>query len=99
MSKKSRRKARHAQAKQQNQATQAHIIGGNLMANVKATNQNVELLPIKEFALGKYQRATKTHQVNNIIKDFDEAKLGLLVVSTDEMVSIGCWMAHTVPPH
>ena len=47
----------------------------------KATNQTIRLLPIGELQVGGYQRPTNTAQVEKIAAHFDEAKLGLPIVS------------------
>ena len=47
----------------------------------KATNQTLKLLPIGELQVGGYQRPTNTAQVEKIAAHFDEAKLGLPIVS------------------
>jgi len=47
----------------------------------KATNQNFAHIPLAKIEPGTYQRPTKAEQVNNIVKNFDEAKLGTLTVS------------------
>lgn len=46
--------------------------------------QHIESVPLSNLTVGGYQRPTNTKQVNNISKSFDEAKLGLLVVSRRE---------------
>ena len=48
----------------------------------KATSQTIRLLPIGELQVGGYQRPTNTAQVEKIAAHFDEAKLGLPIVST-----------------
>lgn len=47
----------------------------------RATNQTIRLLPIGELQVGSYQRPTNTAQVEKIAAHFDEAKLGLPIVS------------------
>jgi len=47
----------------------------------KATSQTIRLLPIGALQVGGYQRPTNTAQVEKIAAHFDEAKLGLPIVS------------------
>lgn len=47
----------------------------------KATNQIIESLPIEELNVGGYQRGTNQAQIDKIAAAFDEAKLGMLIVS------------------
>lgn len=47
----------------------------------KATNQTILQLPIGMLQVGGYQRPTNTAQVDKIAAHFDEAKLGLPIVS------------------
>jgi hypothetical protein len=49
--------------------------------NDQATSQDIKLLPIGELLVGAYQRPTNTAQVDKIVASFDEAKLGLPIVS------------------
>jgi len=49
--------------------------------NAKYTNQTIQSLPVEELRLGGYQRPTNTAQVDKIAASFDEAKLGMIVVS------------------
>ena len=49
--------------------------------NAKATNQTIRMLPVGELLVGGYQRPTNTAQVERIAAHFDEAKLGLPIVS------------------
>jgi hypothetical protein len=49
--------------------------------NDKATNQTIMMLPVGELLVGGYQRPTNTAQVDKIAANFDEAKLGLPIVS------------------
>ncbi len=49
--------------------------------NAKATNQTIRMLPVGELLVGGYQRPTNTAQVEKIAAHFDEAKLGLPIVS------------------
>ena len=49
--------------------------------NSKATNQTIRMLPVGELLVGGYQRPTNTAQVEKIAANFDEAKLGLPIVS------------------
>jgi len=51
------------------------------MINTRATNQRIELIPLKDIDPSGYQRTTSGLQVVNIVKRFDEAKLGTLTVS------------------
>lgn len=48
---------------------------------MKATGQAIKLLPVGELITGGYQRPTNTAQVDKIVSGFDEAKLGMLIVS------------------
>jgi hypothetical protein len=48
---------------------------------MKATEQTIKTLPVGELLTGGYQRPTNTAQVDKIVAGFDEAKLGMLVVS------------------
>ena len=48
----------------------------------KATNQRIAFVSLANIEPGSYQRATNPKQVDNIIKNFDEAKLGTLTVSS-----------------
>lgn len=52
--------------------------------NAKATNQTIRMLPVGELLVGGYQRPTNTAQVDKIAANFDEAKLGLPIVSERE---------------
>ena len=52
--------------------------------NVKTTGQRIASLPLAEIVLSDYQRGTNARQVNNIVRKFDEAKLGTLTVSERE---------------
>lgn len=47
----------------------------------KTTNQAIRLLPLGALQVGGYQRPTNTAQVEKIAAHFDEAKLGLPIVS------------------
>ena len=47
----------------------------------KATEQTIKMLPIGKLMIGGYQRPTNTARVNRIVAAFDEAKLGVLIVS------------------
>lgn len=47
----------------------------------RATNQTIRLLPVGALQVGGYQRPTNTAQVDKIAGQFDEAKLGLPIVS------------------
>ncbi len=47
----------------------------------KATSQTIFELPIGALQVGGYQRPTNTAQVDKIVAHFDEAKLGLPIVS------------------
>ena len=47
----------------------------------KATNQRFAFVPLAKIEPSDYQRSTKSAQVESIIKNFDEAKLGTLTVS------------------
>jgi len=47
----------------------------------KSTNQRLAYIPLAKIEPSDYQRATKSTQVSNIVKNFDEAKLGTLTVS------------------
>jgi len=49
--------------------------------NNKMTSQTIRLLPVGELLVGGYQRPTNTAQVEKIAARFDEAKLGLPIVS------------------
>ena len=49
--------------------------------NNKMTSQTIRLLPVGELLVGGYQRQTNTAQVEKIAARFDEAKLGLPIVS------------------
>ena len=51
------------------------------MNNTKLTNQRFDMVALADIASGDYQRATSPTQVANIVKKFDEAKLGTLTVS------------------
>lgn len=48
---------------------------------MKTTSQRIASLPLTDIVLSDYQRGTNARQVNNIVKKFDEAKLGTLTVS------------------
>ena len=50
-------------------------------AALKSTNQAIRMLPVDDLAVGGYQRTTNTTQVDKIAAAFDEAKLGLPIVS------------------
>lgn len=47
----------------------------------RATNQTIRLLSVGELQVGGYQRPTNNAQVEKIAAHFDEAKLGLPIVS------------------
>ena len=47
----------------------------------KATNQKFAFIPLSKIEPGDYQRPTKAAQVDSIVKNFDEARLGTLTVS------------------
>jgi len=47
----------------------------------RATNQTIRQIPISFLQVGGYQRPTNTAQVEKIAAHFDEAKLGLPIVS------------------
>ena len=53
----------------------------NTNMNGRATSQTIKMLPVGELQTGGYQRPTKTAQVDQIVAGFDEAKLGLPIVS------------------
>lgn len=48
---------------------------------MKKTNQTIKTLPVGELLTGGYQRPTNPAQVEKIAAGFDEAKLGLPIVS------------------
>ena len=50
-------------------------------SNMKAPNQRIQLIALDECVAADYQRTTKDQQVEKIINEFDEAKLGVLTVS------------------
>ena len=50
----------------------------------KATNQRFALVSLAKIEPSDYQRATKSAQVESIIKNFDEAMLGTLTLSKRE---------------
>jgi hypothetical protein len=47
----------------------------------KATNQHLSFISLTDIEPSDYQRVTNPKQVENIVKNFDEAKLGTLTVS------------------
>jgi len=47
----------------------------------KSTNQRFAFVPLSKIEPSDYQRVTKYAQVQSIVKNFDEAKLGTLTVS------------------
>jgi len=49
--------------------------------NKKATTQRFALVPLAKIEPSDYQRATKSAQVDSIVQNFDEAKLGTLTLS------------------
>jgi hypothetical protein len=49
--------------------------------NEKYTNQTIQMLPVSELQMGGYQRPTNPAQVERIAATFDEAKLGMIIVS------------------
>jgi len=51
------------------------------MEQKKATNQYFTLIALTDIESSEYQRSTNSTQVGNIIKNFNEAKLGTLTVS------------------
>ena len=51
------------------------------MSTAKATSQRIEFIALADILPGEYQRTTNPTQVANIVKMFDEAKLGTLTVS------------------
>ena len=50
----------------------------------KATSQTIRLLSVNELQVGGYQRPTNAAQVEKIVANFDEARLGLPIVSARE---------------
>ena len=58
------------------------IDNGGITMKQKATNQQLALIQLTNIEPSDYQRATNPTQVENIIKNFDEAKLGTLTVSS-----------------
>lgn len=56
-------------------------IGGKIQMNKKITNQRFAFISLAKIEPSEYQRKTKSSQVNSIVKNFDEAKLGTLTVS------------------
>jgi len=50
--------------------------------NKKTTNQRFSFILLTSIKPSDYQRATNPKQVENIVKNFDEAKLGTLTVSS-----------------
>jgi len=50
--------------------------------NKKTTAQKFAYIPLAKIEPSKYQRVTKSAQVDSIVKNFDEAKLGALTVSS-----------------
>ena len=52
-----------------------------MINNTKTAIQRIELLELKRIEPSGYQRTTNSVQVANIVKRFDEAKLGTLTVS------------------
>jgi len=51
------------------------------LTQFKTTNQTIKMLPLGELVTGGYQRPTNTAQVDKIADSFDEARLGLPIVS------------------
>ena len=51
------------------------------LVEAKLTAQEIALIPLNQIIPGIYQRPTHPTQVANIVKSFDEAKLGTLTVS------------------
>ena len=51
------------------------------MTITKATSQRIELIALADCAPAGYQRITSPTQVSKIVRNFDEAKLGVLTVS------------------
>ena len=51
------------------------------MTENKYTSQTIQMLPVSELRTCGYQRTTNTAQVDKIAASFDEAKLGMIVVS------------------
>jgi len=49
--------------------------------NIKTTSQRLEQIALAECVPTNYQRATNDGQVADIVREFDEAKLGILTVS------------------
>ena len=49
--------------------------------SIRQTNQTIKLLPVEELHPNGYQRKTNPAQVERIAAAFDEAKLGLIIVS------------------
>jgi len=47
----------------------------------KSTNQTIRMMPIGELVIGGYQPTTNPSQVDRIVAAFDEAKLGMPIVS------------------
>ena len=50
-------------------------------SNMIAPNQNIQLIPLDKCVPTNYQRATNAQQVEKIINEFDESRLGVLTVS------------------
>jgi len=50
-------------------------------SNVIAPNQRIKLIALDECVPTDYQRATSIQQVEKIISEFDESRLGVLTVS------------------
>lgn len=51
------------------------------MMNTKTTSHVTKMIPLDELLMGGYQRPTNTAQVEKIVANFDEAKLGFPIVS------------------
>jgi len=52
-----------------------------MISTEKTPNQRIASIPLAKIEPGDYQRPTNARQVANIVKNFDEAKLGALTVS------------------
>jgi len=50
-------------------------------SSIKVPNQRIQLIALDECVPANYQRATSIQQVEKIISEFDEARLGILTVS------------------
>ena len=64
----------------------------------KEVEQRIECVPLERIVTEQYQRILNMRNVAGIVKNFDPAKLGVLVSATGRTGHMPCWMASIAWP-